>query len=88
MEIEVTGSIKDARQKILSVSEDLEVEASYSLSLSVHLDQHTYLALKRMELLEEVLCIHLRAAQLELPEETQEPPAKPSIFAPTVQRTD
>ena len=86
MEIEVTGSIKKVNQKILSVSEDLEIEASYDLVLAVQLDQNNYLSLKRMELLEETICIHLKAAQLELPEEPYEPPAKLSIFAPTTQK--
>ena len=81
MEIEVTGSIKDVRQRILSVSEDLEVEASYSLILTVQLDQGEYLRLKRMELLEEPLCIRLKAAQMELPEEVHELLGKPSIFS-------
>ncbi len=81
MEIEVTGSIKDVKQKILSVSEDLEIEASYSLILAVQLDQRSYLALKRMELLEEAVCIHLRAAQLELSGEMHEAPRSLGIFS-------
>ena len=44
----------------------MEIEASYSLILTVHLDQKTTGPLKRMELLEEVLCISLKAAQMEL----------------------
>ena len=83
MEIEVTGSIKKVNQKILSVSEDLEVEAAYSLILTVQLDQGEYLKLKRMEFLEEALCIHLKAAQMELPEEVHELLGHPSIFSIT-----
>ena len=68
------------------MNEDLEIEASYNLILSVHLDQRSYLALKRMELLEEALCINLKASQLELPEDDMGLLGTPSIFSITAPR--
>ena len=72
MEIEVTGTIKGVTESINQVEADLEYEADYKVTLQLDLDHRSFLALKRMQLLDETLRVTLRAAQLELPEVLQE----------------
>lgn len=72
MEIEVTGNIRAVTESINQVEADLEYQADYKVTLQLDLDHRSFLALKRMQLLDETLRVHLQAAQLELPEVLQE----------------
>ena len=72
MEIEVTGNIKALTESINQVGADLEYQADYKIILQLDLDHRSFLALKRMQLLDESLRVTMNAAQLELPEVLQE----------------